>query len=239
MKVTVPADLFTAALAACAAHTFQGKDAGYLATVDLQTNEDLELVATASGGMTTGVARVPLVEFDGTMSRVALSKQDITTIRSLFCEPLKQLEVVVRSQTVAPASPDDKPEVIHQMEIRELGSLFGGRSLKLTMPDHGNRDIPKLWHPIAAALRRRSMPSIPVTLFHPKNMAAFRASSLAYGEELRIEPAGPDGSLVVHCGHWFVGLLVAQAGAPETFTASRGEWGERLPMKFAVVKDGS
>ncbi|POH58897.1 hypothetical protein [Arthrobacter glacialis] len=239
MKITVPADAFTNALAACAAHTFQGKDAGYLATVDLQMNEDLELVATASGGSTTGVARIPLVELDGEMSRVALSKQDIGTIRSLFSNKFKQLEVTVRTSVVPPASPDDKPEVIHQMEIRELGSLFGGRQLKLTMPDHGNRDVPGLWHPIASALRRRNMPSLPVTLFHPKDMNSFRAASVAYSEELRIEPADNFGSLIVHCGHYFIGFLHANAQITDSFTRSRDQWANRLPMKLAAVRDGS
>lgn len=239
MQITVPADNFTNALAACAAHTFQGKDAGYLATVDLQMNDSLELLATASGGMTTGVARIPLVELDGTMGRIALSKQDIGTIRSMFSDPFKQLEITVRTSVVPASSPDDKPEQIHQLEIRELGSLFGGRSLKLTLPDHGNRDIPGLWHPIAAALRRRSSPSIPVTLFHPKNMQAFRAASMAYDEELRIEPADSFGSLIVHCGLHFVGFLHARAGADDIFNNNRNQWADKLPMKLAAVKDGS
>ncbi|ALV45813.1 hypothetical protein MB46_10310 [Arthrobacter alpinus] len=239
MQITVPADNFTNALAACAAHTFQGKDAGYLATVDLQMNESLELLATASGGSTTAVARIPLVELDGTMGRIALSKQDIGTIRSMFNDPFKQLEVTVRTSVVPPAAPDDKPERVHQLEIRELGSLFGGRSLKLTLADHGNRDVPGLWHPIAAALRRRSAPSIPVTLFNPKNMLAFRSASMAYGEELRIELADNFGSLIVHCGPYFVGFLHARAGANDIFTKNRAEWGDRLPMKLAAVKDGS
>ena len=239
MQITVPADSFTNALAACAAHTYQGKDAGYLATVDLQMNDSLELLATASGGMTTGVARIPLVELDGTMGRIALSKQDISTIRSMFCDPFKQLEVTVRTSVVPPSSPDDKPEQVHQLEIRELGSLFGGRSLKLTLTDHGNRDIPGLWHPIAAALRRRTPPAIPLTLFHPKNMQAFRAASMAYDEELRIEPADAFGSLIVHCGPLFVGFLHARAGANDIFTSTRTQWADRLPMKLAAVKDGS
>lgn len=239
MKITVPADNFTNALAACAAHTYQGKDAGYLATVDLQMNDSLELLATASGGSTTGVARIPLIELDGTMGRIALSKQDIGTIKSLFSNPLKQLEVTVRTSMVPPTSPDDKPEQINQLEIRELGSLFGGRSLKLTLPDHGNRDIPGLWHPIAAALRRRASPSIPVTLFHPKNMQAFRAASFAYGDELRIEPADNIGSLIVHCGSYFVGFLHATAGVDDIFTNNRTQWADRLPMKLSAVKDGS
>ncbi|WP_343317750.1 hypothetical protein AAFM46_10900 [Arthrobacter sp. TMP15] len=239
MKITVPADALTNALAACAAHTFQGQDAGYLATVDLQMSEHLELVATASGGMTTGVARIPLVELDGTMGRVSLSKQDISTIRSLFSDKFKQLEITVRTSTVPPESPDDKPERIHQMEIRELGSLFGGRSVKLTMPDHGNRDIPGLWHPIAAALKRRVAPNVPITLFHPANMAKFRAASMAYSEELRIEPADNYGNLIIHCGPHFVGYLHADAQVSETFTANRTAWADRLPMKLAAVKDGS
>lgn len=239
MKITVPADALTNALAACAAHTFQGKDAGYLATVDLQMNDSLELVATASGGMTTGVAMIPLVETDGTMGRVALSKQDIGTIRSLFNDPFKQLEVIVRTSVVPPSTPDDKPERIHQLEIRELGSLFGGRSLKLTLPDHGNRDIPGLWHPIAAALRRPIRAGLPGTLFHPKNMNAFRAASLAYDQELRIEAADNFGSLIIHCGREFVGFLNARAGVDELFTSNRNQWADRLPMKLAAVKDGS
>lgn len=237
MQITVPADLFTAALSACVAHTFQGKDAGYLATVDLQLNDSLELVDTASGGSTTGVARIPLVELDGVMGRIALSKQDIGTIRSMFTDPFKQLEVTVRSSTAPSVTPDDKPEVIHQLEIRELGSLFGGRSLKLTLPDHGNRDIPGLWHPIAAALRRRSPVPIPATLFHPKAMNYFRAASFAYEEELRIEPADNSGALIVHCGPHFIGFLSASSAMSDLFAASRGEWAERLPLKLAAVKE--
>lgn len=239
MNITVPAGLFTSALAAAAAHTFQGKDAGYLATVDLQMTDDLNLVATASGGSTTGVALVPLVETDGDMSRVALSKQDISTIRSLFNNPLKQLDVTVRSKTVSPDNPDDKPEIIHQMDIRELGGLFGGQQLKLTMPDHGHRDVAGLWHPISTALNRRTMSNLPVTLFHPKDMARFRAAATAYGEELRIEPADSFGSLLVHCSHYFVGFMAANAQITDMFTKSRTQWSERLPMKINLVRDGS
>lgn len=239
MNITVPAGLFTSALAACAAHTFQGKDAGYLATVDLQMTDDLNLAATASGGRTTGVAIIPLIETDGEMSRVALSMQDVSTIRSLFKDPLRQLEVIVRSQTVPPANPDDKPQIINQMDIRELGGLFGGRQLKLTMPDHGNRDVAGLWHPIATALKRRTMSNLPITLFSPKDMARFRAASTAYGEELRIEPADGFGSLIVHCSHYFVGFMSANAQLTDLFTKSREQWRDRLPMKLNIVKDGS
>lgn len=239
MKITVSAEDLRNALAACAAHTFQGQDAGYLATVDLQMNEHLELVATASGGSTTGVARIPLVELDGTMGRIALSKQDISTIRSLFTDKFKLLELEVRTSTVPPESPDDKPERIHQMEIRELGSLFGGRLVKLTMPDHGNRDIAGLWHPIAAGLKRRVQQNFPTTLFNPANMAKFRAASMAYSEELRVEPADSFGNLIIHCGPHFVGYLHADAMTGDAFNSNRSKWAERLPMKLAAVKAGS
>jgi hypothetical protein len=238
VKVIVASELFTNALKACAAHTYRGQDAGYLSTVDLQVNEYLELVATASSGSTTGVAKVPLNEFDGDMTRFAIEKADIGTICSMFTDRHKELEITVSYSVIPAQEKDAKPETIYQMHIRELGALFGGRQLRITMPDHNNRDVAGLWHPIAVALSRRAKP-IPITMFHPSDMARFKAAASAYGGELRFEPADGFGSLVIHCGAYFVGFLHADARVDDLFTTRRQEWQERIPMKLQAVKDGS
>jgi hypothetical protein len=238
MKIVVSSELFTSALKATAAHTLRGQDAGYLSTVDLQVNEYLELVATASAGMTTGMAKIPLNEFDGDMTRFAVEKTDIATICSMFTDRHKDLEIEVTWSHIPAQEKDAKPETIYQMHIRELGALFGGRQLRLTMPDHNNRDVAGLWHPIAVALSRKSKP-IPITMFSPSDMARFKAATSAYGGELRFEPADGFGSLIVHCGAYFVGFLHADARVDDVFNSRRSEWQRRIPMKLAAVKDGS
>lgn len=236
MKAVVSSELFTSALKATMAHTLTGNDAGYLATVDIQVDEYFELVATASAGMTTGMAKIPLNEFDGDLTRFAIEKHDASTICAMFTDRHKDLEIEVSWSLLPALDESSKPETIYKMHIRELGALFGGRQLFITMPDHNNRDVAGLWHPIAVALSRQSKP-LPVTMFSPRDIARFKAASAAYGGELRIESADGFGSLIIHCGEYFIGFLHADARTDDLFTARRANWKQRIPMKLAAVKD--
>ncbi len=238
MKITVEAEQFTNALAACAAHATKGKDDGHTRTVDMQLIDETGLIVTGSGGGTTGVARVPLNDFSGELGHFALDRADVATITGLFNDPYKQLELTVTASVHQPADVDDKPETVHQVQIRELGTLFGGKQLKLTVPDYTDRDVGALWHHISAALRRPTT-KLERTTFSPKDMTLFRAASAAYGEDLTIETADGFGSLIVHCGQLFIGFLHADLRAPEQFTAGRDSWSRILPMNLNVVATGS
>lgn len=237
MKITIESGQLLAALAATVAHTTSGKDDDYLRTVDVQIIDD-QLMLTASNGGTTGVARAALMDTTGELSRFALDRDDVATVRSLFSGTAKDLEVTVNVMTSTPISPDDKPEVIHQVQIRELGALFGGREIRLSTPDQSRRDVEGIWHAIAAGLRKRA-PALPRTSLEPKDFALFRAAASAYKEPLSVELADGFGSLIVQCGRDFIGFCNADARDNPALTSARDSWRNTLPLKMRMADTGS
>jgi hypothetical protein len=237
MKVTIESDQLLAALAATVAHTTSGKDDDYLRTVDVQIIDD-HLMLTASNGGTTGVARAALMDTTGELSRFALDRDDVATVRSLFAGTVKDLEVTINVMTSTPMSPGDKPELINQVQIRELGALFGGREIRLSTPDHSKRDVEGIWHAIAAGLRKRA-PALPRTSLEAKDFALFRAASAAYKEPLSVEPADGFGSLIVQCGRDFIGFCNADARDNPALTSARDSWRNTLPLKMRMADTGS
>jgi hypothetical protein len=237
MKIRIESDQLSAALAATVAHATSGKDDDYMRSVDVQIIDD-HLILSASNGGTTGVARAVLMETSGELSRFALDRDDVATVRGLFSGKNKDLEVTVNAMMSTPSSPDDKPEVVHQVQIRELGALFGGREIRLTTPDYSKRDVEGLWHTIASGLRRKA-PQLPRTAVEPKDVGLFRAASAAYGEPLSIEPADGFGSLLVQCGQNFIGFLHADARDNPALTHARDSWRNTLPLKMRMADTGS
>lgn len=237
MKIRIESEQLLAALAATVAHTTNGKDDNYMRTVDVQIIDD-NLMLTASNGGTTGVARAVLMDTSGELSRFALDREDVATVRGLFAGGIKDLEVTVNVMTSTPVSKSDKPVDVHQVQIRELGALFGGREIRLTVPDYSIRDVEGLWHTIAAGLRKKA-PALPRTSLSPKDFALFRAASSAYKEPLSIEPADGFGSLIVQCGSDFIGFCNADARDNPALTSARDSWRNTLPLKMRMAETGS
>ncbi|MBM6622650.1 hypothetical protein JTF08_13625 [Micrococcaceae bacterium RIT802] len=234
MKFVVNAEDMSSALRAVVAHATTKADDGYMRTVDLQITEAGQMLVTASNGSTSGVARVRLVDFAGELGRFALDRDDVDLVRSTFGDGRVDLEISVTESRMEQTHPDEKPEVVHSVQVRELGAMFGGRSLRISTADQSKRDVAGLWHAIAAGLARK-LPPLGSTAFHPADMAKFRNASLAYGEDLRIVPADGFGSLLVHCGRDFVGFMNADARAGEEFDETREAWRDALPLKLAKV----
>lgn len=237
MKITIESGELLAALAAVVAHATSGKDDDYMRTVDVQIIDD-HLMVTASNGGTTGVARAALMETSGELSRFALDRDDVATIRSLFAGTVRDLELTVTTQSSASSLPGGDPDVVHQVQIRELGSLFGGREIRLSTPDQSKRDIEAVWHAIAAGLRKRA-PALPRTSLEAKDFALFRAASAAYKQPLSVEPADGFGSLIVQCGHNFIGFCNAVARDNPLLKVARDSWRDTLPLKMRMAETGS
>lgn len=236
MKFVLSCADLRAALLAVKAHTSTDKDDLIGRSLVLTVNEAGHLLVTASDGLTSGMARVPLVqdEWAGELGTLTIDRDQAAQIAGMFTSKTAELEVTVSSTATAPERTGDKPGVINTVTIRQLGQLFGGDQLRFSVPFQ-KRDVAGLWHEVGSALRRRPA-AIPVTLVSPKRLAAYRAAASAYDEALQLSVASEGGSLLVQCGPDFIGYC--HAGLPfaaESVAKERNAWVSELPLKMEAA----
>lgn len=236
MKFIVVNEDLRAALLAVRAHASTAKDDLRARALDLSVNAEGHLLVTASTGLNSGIARVHIVqdEWSGELGRFTIDRDHAGQIAGMFKEKDVELEITVTTVQQTAEQPDDKPTIINTVKIRQLGQLFGGDQMTISIVQQ-DVDVATIWHEVGSALRRRPS-AVPITRVDAKRISYFRAATAAYEEPLQLSVADSGGALIVQCGDDFIGHLHAWApSGDERVTHTRNSWSSELPLKLEAA----
>ncbi|MFJ2318394.1 hypothetical protein ACIOTN_17030 [Glutamicibacter sp. NPDC087661] len=244
LQFTVDLHTFRSALASTKTHVSNDKDDLVGRSIDCTIRPNRELLVTATNGLTVGVARVPIEEesFYVELGQFSMTPETAGTIIDMFAPGKEdwnvQLEVIVTFTTEQ--QPGEEDITVSTIKVRRLGQLFGGDQLTVTTPVQTNKDLTRIWASLGrAAQRNRAM--LPPTRFDLKRITAFRAAQTTYGEPLTVcALTNGFGSLLVLCGHYFIGMLRADRVELEdqdkdNYDGIKEHWAKELPSLFAAV----
>ncbi|GGJ74512.1 hypothetical protein [Glutamicibacter ardleyensis] len=244
LQFTVDLHDFRSALASTKTHVSSDRDDEIGRSLDCTIRPNRELLVTASNGLTVGIARASIDEagFNGELGQFSMTPEIAGTIIDMFAPGKEdwnvQLEVTVTFVQEQRIGEEDI--TVATIKVRRLGQLFGGDQLSVTTPVQVRGDRERLWATVArSAQRSRAM--LPPTRFDLKRLSAFRAAQTTYGEPLTIAALVHDfGSLIVFCGHNFVGIVTADRVELENkdkdnYEDLKEHWANELPSPIAFV----
>lgn len=210
MEIIVPLGLFRAALASVKPHAATDKKDERGRSIVI-TATGAQVLVTASSGLTSALALVPLEEQDltGELSRFTFSPEACKNVIDFFSldknDPDQQLEITVRT-TEEKKPGEQKPMKVATVTLRRLGQLFGGDQLRLTEPIQ-ERDVQGLWGTISRAARRAEETIRPVNI-PADRFNLFRSAQTVYNRAIAVTSDGPaTGGLLVYCGEFFTGWM--------------------------------
>lgn len=244
LQFTVDLHYFRSALAATKTHVSNDKEDEIGRCIDLTILPHRELLVTATGGLTVGMARVPIDEegFFGELGHFSLTPELAGTIIDMFA-PGKNDWNVKAEVTVTFTNeqrPGEEDITVATISVRRLGQLFGGDQLKVTTPVQLRKDLPAIWTKMSLAVRR-SKSKLPPTRFDLKRLGAFRSAQTTYGEPLTVAAAtSAGGSMLVFCGSMFLGYLTADSvelddQQSDQYENLREHWAAELPTIITPV----
>ncbi|MGP5391513.1 hypothetical protein [Glutamicibacter arilaitensis] len=245
LQFTVDLHAFRSALASTKTHVSNDKDDLVGRSIDCTIRPNRELLVTATNGMTAAIARVPIDEgsFLGELGQFTMTPEIAGTIIDMFAPGKEDWNVRLEVTVTFTKEQRPKPEediTVATIKVRRLGQLFGGDQLTVTTPVQSNKHLPRLWATIGrGAQRNRAM--LPPTRFDLKRISAFRAAQTTYGDPLTVCALTDNaGSLLVLCGHYFIGMVHADRVELENkdkdnYENLKEHWAIELPTPFAVV----
>ena len=240
MEIIVPLGLFRAALAAVKPHASTDKKDERGRSIVVTATGD-QLLVTASSGLTSAVASVPLDEsgITGELGQFTLTPESCKNIIDFFTldknDPDCDLAVTV--SLAKENQPGEKQPInVATVTVRRLGQLFGGDQLRITEPVQ-DRDVQGLWATITLAASRREAKIMPV-LIPAERFNLFRSAQTVYNQALSVTADGPaSGGLLVVCGDYFTGWLAVDRIDKDEASKKRHQerlafWSDHLPVEI-------